>query len=147
MVGGDGVELLELGEVLVFPLGDVGFGLLDLALDAGEPGADCGVLGDFLELVGVFVHYGVGAVHEGGDLDELLDPLVDEAENGVGVGVLALELEVEAQLEVLNVDVDEQERRLGLLLARRLRLDLLVHDLEVVEDGVSDAVGDAHMTK
>jgi len=68
---------LELGKLLVFPLGDVGLGLLDFAVDACEPSPDGGVFGDFLELVGVFVHDGVGAVHEGRDLDELLDPLVD----------------------------------------------------------------------
>jgi len=137
------VELLELGKLLVFPLGDVGLGLLDFAVDACEPSPDGGVFGDFLELVGVFVHDGVGAVHEGRDLDELLDPLVDEPEDGVVLRVGALELEVEAQLEVLDVDVDEEERGLGLLLARRLGLEVLVHDLEVVQHGVGDAVGDA----
>lgn len=134
---------MELGEVLVFPLGDIGLGLFDLAVDACEPGPDGGILGDFLEVVGVLVQDGVRAVHEGRNLDELLDPFVDESEDGVVFEVGASEFEVETQLEVLDVDVDEEEWRLGLLLARRFGLELLVHDLEVVQDRVSDAVCDA----
>lgn len=93
---GRGVELGELVEVLVLPERDFVFGLLDAAVDAREPSADGGVFGDFLEVVGVLVHDGVSAVHEGGDLDELLDPLVDEAEDRVVARLVRAELEVEA---------------------------------------------------
>lgn len=83
------VKLSEFLEAFVLPDIDFVFSLLDTALDAREPCTDCGVFGDFLEVVGVLVHYGVGTVHEGGDLDELLDPLVDETEDrGVVVRVL-----------------------------------------------------------
>ena len=91
------VKLSKFLEAFVLPGIDFVFSLLDTALDARKSCTDCGDFGDFLEVVGVLVDCGVGTVHEGGDLDELLDPLVDGTEDrGVVVCVLRAELVVEA---------------------------------------------------
>ena len=91
------VKFSEFLEAFVLPDIDFVFSLLDTALDAREPCTDCGVFGDFLEVVCVLVHYCVSTDHEGGDLDELLDRLVDETEYlGVFVCALRAELVVEA---------------------------------------------------
>ena len=74
------VKLSKFLEALVLPGIDFVFSLLDTALDARKSCTDCGDFGDFLEVVGVLVDCGVGTVHEGGDLDELIDPLVDGTE-------------------------------------------------------------------
>ena len=74
------VKLSKFLEAFVLPGIDFVFSLLDTALDARKSCTDCGDFGDFLEVVGVLVDCGVGTVHEGGDLDELLDPLVDGTE-------------------------------------------------------------------
>lgn len=82
-----------------------------------------------MQVVGVLVHHGVGAVHERRNLDELLDPLVNEAKNGIIITVGALELKVEAEFEVLNVDVDEEERRFGLFLTGSSWLEIIMQNL------------------
>ena len=90
------VKISEFLDIIIISIIEFVFSLINTALDARNPCTDCGIFGDFLDSVGVLVHNGVDTVHEGGDLVELLDPLVDETEDRYGVRVLRTEIEVEA---------------------------------------------------
>lgn len=71
------------------------------------------------------------------------NPLVDQTEDGVSLRVAVFELEIKAQFLVLNIDADQEERWLDLFFTGGFRVELLVHDFEIMEDSVGDAVSDA----
>jgi len=100
-----------------------------------------------LELIGVLVHDGVSTVHKSRDLDELLYPLVDEPKDGVFFGVEGAELEIEAELVVIDTDVDEQQWWFLCFLTGKLGLKELIEGLEIVKNGVGDAIGDTLINK
>jgi hypothetical protein len=117
--------------------------LFDLALDAREPSTNSSVFSNFLEVVCVFVDDNVSAVHKSRYLDMFFNPLVDQTEDGVSLRVAVFELEIKAQFLVLNIDADQEERWLDLFFTGGFRVELLVHDFEIMEDSVGDAVSDA----